>query len=99
MTLNPAGDESRPPSKRRNAVVENDKFGKFARRIIRAFAKRVGDGDVEALQDMVALSSDLDDAIGVAVMGLRAYGYSWEEIGSRLGVSRQAAQQRWGATK
>jgi hypothetical protein len=23
-------------------------------------------------------------------------GYSWAEIGSRLGVTRQAAQQRWG---
>jgi hypothetical protein len=29
------------------------------------------------------------------VKGLRAYGYSWAEIGSRLGITRQAAQQRW----
>jgi hypothetical protein len=29
-----------------------------------------------------------------AVKGLRAYGYSWAEIGSRLGTTRQAAQQR-----
>ena len=32
-----------------------------------------------------------------AVKGLRAHGYSWAEIGARLGISRQAAQQRWGA--
>jgi hypothetical protein len=30
-----------------------------------------------------------------AVKGLRARGYSWGETGSRLGISRQAAQQRW----
>jgi hypothetical protein len=27
---------------------------------------------------------------------LRAAGYSWAEIGARLGITRQAAQQRWG---
>jgi hypothetical protein len=33
-----------------------------------------------------------------AVKGLRGYGYSWAEIGARLGITRQAAQQRWGAS-
>jgi hypothetical protein len=32
----------------------------------------------------------------VAVAGLRRVGYSWAEIASRLGITRQAAQQRWG---
>jgi hypothetical protein len=45
---------------------------------------------------MVALSTDLDRAIGQAVTGLRAYGYSWAEIAPRIGITRQAAQQRWG---
>ena len=27
---------------------------------------------------------------------LRGCGYSWAEIGSRLGITRQAAHQRWG---
>jgi DNA-binding CsgD family transcriptional regulator len=31
-----------------------------------------------------------------AIKGLRARGYSWAEISARLGISRQAAQQRWG---
>ena len=57
---------------------------------------RVAVGDVEALRDLVALSANLDDAIGEAVVGLRAFGYSWAEIGQRLGISKQAAQQRWG---
>ncbi|MFG2110166.1 hypothetical protein [Micromonospora chersina] len=85
-----------PRSGRRREVVENDQFAAFARRIIRAHGRRVATGDVEALRDLVALSTNLDQAIGEAVIGLRAFGYSWAEIGQRLGISRQAAQQRWG---
>ncbi|MGQ5259575.1 hypothetical protein ACTWLT_02335 [Micromonospora sp. ZYX-F-536] len=84
------------PRQKRRDVVENDQFAGFARRIIRAHGRRVATGDVEALRDLVALSSVIDDAIGEAVIGLRAFGYSWAEIGQRLGISRQAAQQRWG---
>ncbi|MGC5321707.1 hypothetical protein ACPXB5_23555 [Micromonospora arida] len=83
------------PTQKRREVVENDQFAAFTRRIIRAHGRRVATGDVEALRDLVALSADLDRAIGDAVIGLRAFGYSWAEIGSRLGISRQAAQQRW----
>lgn len=81
---------------RRRMVVENDEFAAFARRIIRAHGKRVAAGDVEALTDLVALSTVLDTVIANAVKGLRGHGYSWAEIGARLGISRQAAQQRWG---
>ncbi|PWU43201.1 hypothetical protein DLJ46_32680 [Micromonospora globispora] len=77
-------------------VVENDEFAAFARRIIRAHGRRVATGDVEALRDLTALSAVIDHAIGEAVIGLRAFGYSWAEIGQRLGITRQAAQQRWG---
>ncbi|MGK5738510.1 hypothetical protein [Micromonospora sp. URMC 103] len=87
------------PRQRRRDVVENDEFAAFARRIIRAHGRRVAAGDVEALRDLVALSANLDDAIGEAVIGLRAFGYSWSEIGQRLGISKQAAQQRWGGEK
>ncbi|RAO23049.1 hypothetical protein MED15_01444 [Micromonospora noduli] len=87
------------PRQRRRDVVENDQFAGFARRIIRAHGRRVATGDVEALRDLIALSTVIDDAIGEAVIGLRAFGYSWAEIGSRLGITRQAAQQRWGGDK
>ena len=99
LTLNsPTGDN--PPSKpRRRDVVENDEYAAFVRRIIRAYAKRVATGDVEALRDMTALSALLDQAISDAVQGLRAHGYSWQEIADRLGITRQAAQQRWKADK
>ena len=97
LTRTPPSGDSRPPRPRRGDVVENDEYATFVQRIIRAYAKRVATGDVEALTDMLALSTVLDEAITEAVLGLRAHGYSWAEIGQRLGTTRQAAQQRWGA--
>jgi DNA-directed RNA polymerase specialized sigma24 family protein len=85
-----------PRQQRRRDVVENPEFAAFARRVIRAHGRRVATGDVEALGDLVNLSTTIDAAITEAVIGLRAFGYSWAEIGQRLGISRQAAQQRWG---
>ena len=85
-------------SKRRRRQVENDEYGVFVRRVLRAYGRRVGDGDVEALALMADLAEEIDTAIAEAVKGLRTYGYSWAEIGARLGITRQAAQQRWGAS-
>jgi hypothetical protein len=77
-------------------AVENDAYGAFARRVLRAYARRIATGDIEALPLMTALAADLDTAITAAVGGLRDFGYSWAEIATRLGITRQAAQQRWG---
>jgi hypothetical protein len=76
--------------------VENDEYAAFARRVLRAYARRVADGDVEARTLMLGLSAEIDTAISQAVTGLRKFGYSWADIGTRLGITRQAAQQRWG---
>jgi hypothetical protein len=79
-------------------VVENDAYSAFLRRAIRAAGRRVGNGDVDGLADLLSLAGELDRAIDAAVRGLRGAGYSWGEIASRLGVTRQAAQQRWGCS-
>lgn len=81
---------------RRRATVENDAYTAFCARAIKAAGRRVAEGDVEALPDLLALAGDVDHALAVAVTGLRRFGYSWADIASRLGVTRQAAQQRWG---
>ena len=81
---------------RAGRTVENDEYAAFARRVLRAYARRVADGDVEALILMFGLAAEIDDAISQAGKGVRAFGHSWAEIGSRLGITRQAAQQRWG---
>ena len=86
-----------PRRKRDRRQVENTEFDAFARRIVRAYARRVASGDVEALVALRQLSSTVEDAIREAVQGLRQFGYSWADIAARLGVSRQAAQMRWGA--
>jgi hypothetical protein len=99
LTPDTGSGNSRPSKPRRRDVVENDEYAAFVRRIIRAFARRVAAGDVEALRDMVALSTLLDEAIGDAVKGLRSHGYSWAEIADRLGITRQAAHQRWGGNQ
>lgn len=90
--------EARLTPRRLPRQVENDEYSTFVRRILRAYARRVGYEDVEALTLMLGLAEEIDAAIAEAVKGLRAYGYSWTEIGSRLGITRQAAQQRWGAS-
>jgi len=86
-------------SKRGRNLVENDEYGAFARRILRSYARRIAIGDVEALTGMTTLANDIETAIRTAVIGLREHGYSWADIGTRLGVTRQAAQQRWGSRR
>ena len=85
-----SGDKARLSPKRRRRTVENDEYGEFIRRILRAYSRRVADGDIEALSLMTRLADELDDTIAQAVKGLRAQGYSWTEIGDRLGITRQA---------
>ena len=84
------------PNRRTRARVENDDYAAFARRIVAAHGRRIAAGDVERLRDLVALAEEVDRATAVAVAGLRRAGFSWAEIASRLGITRQAAQQRWG---
>jgi hypothetical protein len=83
-------------AKRRKPPVENDDYAAFARRVIAAYSRRVACGDIDAITTMAALADDLDTAIRQAITGLRTHGYSWADIGTRLGITRQAAQQRWG---
>ena len=82
--------------KRPYRVVENDEYAAFLRRVIRAYSRRVAAGDIEAITAMVRLADDLEDATRQAINELNASGYSWADIGMRLGITRQGAQQRWG---
>ena len=79
------------------AMTETDKYGRFVRRIMRAYGRRVADLDIEGLKGLVDLRTELDDQIRTSAQLLQAQGYSWAEIGRVLGVSKQAAQQRFGA--
>jgi hypothetical protein len=76
-------------------VVENDDYARFVRRVITAYGRRIASGDIEGLATLVELSHQLDDVVEHAILGLRDSGFSWNDIGTRLGISRQAAHQRW----
>ena len=93
VSLNPAFSQRarRPRAKRR---TENDEFGAFARRIIRTYGRRVGEGDVEALASLIRLHDELGEVIAQAAGDLHAGGYSWSEIAARTGTSLQAVRQR-----
>jgi hypothetical protein len=55
--------------------------------------------DATSHREIVAASkalSDAEDRLRRAVADARAAGYSWAMVGASLGVSRQAAQQRFG---
>ncbi|WP_448060798.1 hypothetical protein [Cellulomonas hominis] len=71
-------------------------FAAFARRIVRAYARRVSAADPEDLADLLALSAAVDEAAAAAALALHASGRSWAEIGAAAGISRQAAHKRWG---
>jgi hypothetical protein len=87
------GDELAPPPARRE--VDNRDFLAFARRIVAAAGRRAAD-DPEAFADLLGLLAELDAAAVTAAAALRDEGYSWQDIGAACGVSKQAAQKRWG---
>ena len=77
-STSPAGQLPKPDivkagltPKRSRRLVENDEYGAFARRILRPYSRRVGDGDVEALALMLGQAEEIDTAIAEAVKGLR----------------------------
>jgi hypothetical protein len=82
--------------KRARRTVETRDFCAMMGRMIRAHRKRVAVGSAEDLADLVALRADLDEAINQGAQDLHDTGVSWTEIAAALGVSRQAARQRFG---
>ena len=81
---------------RRRGPVETPAFAGMVRRQIRAHGRRVADADPEDLAELVAMHEVLQLAIDEAVLGMReARAVSWGQIGRALGITRQAAQQRY----
>jgi len=102
-STNPAGDTVKASvkplrHKRPKRHVENTEYDAMVRRILRAYARRVASGDIEALRSLAALSTELDAVIRLAVVGLRALPnpYPWSSIADMLGLSRQAVMGRYG---
>ena len=67
-------------------------------RVVRSLVRRAQAGDINALEELVRIQAAVGQAIPDAARGLHAEPglYSWGEIGRWLGMTRQAAQQRFG---
>lgn len=78
--------------------VDVNQFHGFVTRVVDAYSQRVGNGELEALPALVDLRKRVDAAIDTAVGTLRHEPHSkpLSEIAAVLGVTRQAAGQRWG---
>lgn len=81
---------------------ESPEVGAMVRRMMRALVRRAAEGDTEALEELARLERELPGAITVAgwlmATGERMPGdqhYSFTELGDVLGISRQAARQRF----
>jgi hypothetical protein len=70
-----------------------------ARSHVEAFTWHQGNRDnpdaINWLLDLAALRDAVDEAIADAVRSKDANGLSWQQVGDALGVTKQAAQQRY----
>ncbi|HEY1445662.1 MAG TPA: hypothetical protein VGF51_12250 [Acidimicrobiales bacterium] len=89
-----AGTSPRRPKHDRT----NGDIATMTGRMIRALRDRgLRDDDLEVLKEFARLRDELDRGIEDLVTQLRGYpsSCSWSEIGTALGLTRQAAQQRF----
>ena len=80
--------KNRPP--RDTEEVLND-----AKRMIRGFARRVGEGDPEYFAKYRELVKTLREGEGLVVAGLRAQKHTETDIAKGGGMSRRNLQKRW----
>jgi hypothetical protein len=95
--LRRSGVRSTLTPKPRRREVENPEFAAFIRRVLRAYARRVGGGDLDALGDLARLRDELDGHLADAVAVLRhePWSYSWRQIADARGVTRQTAHEKY----
>lgn len=89
--------DTRKRYKRPRRYTETVDFIAMVARLVRAAGKRVSTADMDELRALVDLRTELDDVIESAVIAVMDNGgYSWQDIGETLGISRQAAWKRYG---
>jgi hypothetical protein len=103
-TLGPAQDlvSGQPDTKQRKPKQEtiNEGFKAMMLRMVRAYLRRVEAGDLQALADFVEVHRYMSLALNIAVAAQRNHRdnpASWAGIAKATGLSRSAAQERWGA--
>jgi DNA-directed RNA polymerase sigma subunit (sigma70/sigma32) len=61
--------------------------------MIRSLARRIGGSDLAQFGVLWEVMAEAERAATDAITGLRSSGFTWEELGTEIGVSRQAVQQ------
>lgn len=79
-------------------MIETPEYAGMLKRMIRAYAVRVAEADYVDLADMLEVRAELDAAIRVAVRE-QAARTSWATVAQGLGVTREAAFQRYRVTQ
>ena len=89
-------ETSKAPRKREKVTYESSDVAEAAKRMLRALVKRAGAGDTEALRELADMTGFLSEAITDAGRAAYATGfYSYGELAGELGITRQAARQRF----
>lgn len=78
----------------KRATPQED-FHAFTKRVLKAYGRRVSQGDPEALRDLLEIEKLLKEVIKEGVHGLRRE-FSLDEIADRCGFTRQNVHKRWG---
>lgn len=78
-------------------MIEPEQAQRY-RRELAAMVRAAGD-DPEAFATVAALLDDARTAMHAAVTELRKQGFSYGDLGRALGVTKQAAQQRYANTR
>ncbi len=86
-------DQCRHRRYRAERTIETAEFGRFAIYMIRSLARRIGGSDIAQFGALWDVMSEAERAVTDAITGLRSAGFTWEELGAEIGVSRQAVQQ------
>ncbi len=78
--------------------IEDLPYFQMVGRIITAAGARAAAADPDALAYLLELHQLLNDAVAIAVAGLRSSGHTWETIGAATGTTRQAALMKWSSS-
>lgn len=89
---------TKPTTKRKRERCEAPGLQAASARMMRALARRAGDGEAEAVEALIALQAQLQEQLHAAVTGYREgpAQASWADVAQLVGTSRQAAQLRYG---
>lgn len=91
------GSTPRPRTRTRRArpPIDGEDYATFAERIVRRFGARAGE-DIVVLGFLARLERLINEQMTAAARRLHdVEGHSWSQIGDELGITRQAARQRF----